>query len=466
VLAWFLLITSRITAQTTAAQCRSLPMSLLGAMNTAISGLTAQSAAFGNISDDVANSQTVGYKQVETSFVDYLTTSTAAVNDPGAVVAQPVYDNNVQGTITQSDNPLALAIAGQGFFAVSQSTGQVNNVPTFNPQQYYTRAGDFQLNSSGYMVNSAGEYLNGWTVNQSTGIVNQNTLAPIQVTQTVYNPVPTSSVDLSANLPATPATGTGTATSPISSDIDVYDALGTQHVVTLNWVQNSQGDWTVTADSPDDTSGNPDVGSAEVQFGSVSGNGVPEGTVGQITNTTGTVTTAGYASGTAATLNFTTNFGTGPQTISLNIGNYGSTGGVTQYAGTNYSLEGLTQNGVPPGSFSGVTTQANGSIIVNYNNGQTRNIAQVPVITFNNADALQRQDGQSFTATLGAGTPLAEAASTNGAGNLVTSSVESSNVDIATEFSNLIVAQQAYSANAKMVTTAQQMLQTTVDMKQ
>ena len=96
-------------------------MSLLGAMNTAISGLTAQSAAFGNISDNVANSQTVGYKEVNTNFVDYLTTSNATTNDPGAVVAQPAYANNVQGTITQVNNPLALAIAGQGFFAVSQS---------------------------------------------------------------------------------------------------------------------------------------------------------------------------------------------------------------------------------------------------------------------------------------------------------------------------------------------------------
>ena len=121
---------------------------------------------------------------------------------------------------------------------------------------------------------------------------------------------------------------------------------------------------------------------------------------------------------------------------------------------------------MPPGSFAGVTTQANGNIVVNYDNGQTRTIAQVPLVTFNNPDALQRQDGQSFTATPGSGTPLAQQASTNGAGNLVTSSVESSNVDIATEFSKLIVAQQAYSANAKMVTTAQAMLQTTIDMKQ
>lgn len=442
-------------------------MSLLGAMNTAISGLTAQSGAFGNIADNVANSQTVGYKRVDTSFVDYLTTSNASTNDPGAVVARPDYVNNVQGTVTQTDNPLGLAIAGQGFFAVSQSTGQVNNIPTFNPQQFYTRAGDFQLNSSGYLVNSAGEYLNGWSVNPSTGIVNQNSLAPIQVTQTVYNPVPTTQVTLSANLPATPATGSATAASPISSDIDVYDSLGTQHVITLNWVQNASDDWTVTVNSPDDASGVPALGTADVQFGALSGNPVPEGTVGQIGAVTGSVTSAGYAAGSAATLSFTTTFGSLPaQTIQLNIGTYGQTNGVTQYAGTQYNLEGLTQNGVPPGSFAGVTPQANGDVVVNYDNGQTRTIAQVPVVTFNNPNVLQRQDGQSFTATVNAGTPLAEQASTNGAGNLVTGSVESSNVDIATEFSNLIVAQQAYSANAKMVTTAQQMLQTTVDMKQ
>ena len=140
-------------------------MSLFNAIDTAISGLSSQSSAFGNISEDVANSQTVGFKRVDTRFMDYLTTSTVSENQPGAVVARPDYINNVQGSITQTDNPLGMAITGQGFFAVSQSTGTVNNAPTFNPQQYYTRAGDFSMNSQGYLVNSAGQYLNGWTVN-------------------------------------------------------------------------------------------------------------------------------------------------------------------------------------------------------------------------------------------------------------------------------------------------------------
>ena len=144
-------------------------MSIFGAMNSAISGLTAQSDAFGNISDDVANSQTVGFKRVDTSFVDFLTVSTPTSNQPGAVVAQPDYINNVQGAITQTDNPLNLAVAGQGFFAVSEETGQVNGHPTFNPQQFYTRAGDFSLNSQGFLVNSSNEYLNGWLANPATG---------------------------------------------------------------------------------------------------------------------------------------------------------------------------------------------------------------------------------------------------------------------------------------------------------
>jgi len=442
-------------------------MSLFSAINTAISGLKSQSSAFGNISEDVANSQTTGFKRVDTSFVDYLTTSTPTVNEPGAVIAKPDYINNVQGAITQTDNPLGMAIAGQGFFAVSQATGQVNNVPTFNPQQSYTRAGNFTMNSSGYLVNSAGQFLNGWSVNPATNVVDQNALNPIQVNQSTFNPVATSNVTLAANLPATPTTGTATAASPLSSQITVYDALGTAHSITLNWTQNAANDWSVDVNVPDSTTGTTDAGAAQVQFGSLSGNPVPEGTIGAVVasgSDPGTVTAGGFTAGHGATLQFTTNFGSGSQTIQLNLGNYGGTTGVTQYAGTAYSLLGLTQDGVPPGNFSGVTTQANGDVIVNYNNGQTRTIAQIPLVTFNNPNALQSQNGQAFTATLGSGTPLAEAVGTNGAGNLVVGSVESSNVDIATEFSHLIVAQQAYSSNAKVITTSNQMLQATLQM--
>ena len=182
-------------------------------------------------------------------------------------------------------------------------------------------------------------------------------------------------------------------------------------------------------------------------------------------NTNPAIGVTGYAAGGPATLSFVRDFGSGPQTITVNLGTYGQTNGVTQYAGDEYNLRGLTQDGVPPGSFSSVTTAGNGDISVNYDNGQSRVIARVPVITFNNPNGLQRQDGQAFTVSQDSGGPLAETASTNGAGDILTQSLESSNVDIATEFSKLIVAQRAYTANTKMITTADDMLQQTIDMK-
>jgi len=435
-------------------------MSLFGALNTAVSGLGAQSAAFGNISDNVANSQTTGYKAVDTSFIDILTSSTATDNQPGSVTALPDYTNNVQGTISQSDDPLAMAISGQGFFAVSEAAGvSPTGKPSFNPQTYYTQAGDFQLNNNAYLVNGAGQYLQGWTVNPQTGVANQSSLAPIQITQTQFNPVQTANINLSANLPATPAANT-----PVSSQITVYDALGNAHTLTLAWTQNASNDWTVTITSPD--SQTPTIGTAEVQFGAASPNGTNAGTIGAFGALTGTISATGYAANTPASLTLTTDFGDGPQNINLNMGDFGEANGVTQFAGTTYAQGSLTQDGVAPGAFTGISITTAGDVVANYNNGETQTVAQVPITTFSAPDALQRQNGQAFTATTNSGNAITQAEGTNGAGSLIVGSVESSNVDIATQFSDLIVAQQAYGANAKVVTTADQLLQTTINMLQ
>jgi flagellar hook protein FlgE len=466
-------------------------MSLFGAMNTAISGLNSQAAAFSNISDNVANSQTVGFKRVDTSFEDILTQSTALTNESGSAIAIPSYQNNIQGTISQTDNPLGLAISGQGFFPVSVSQGETpTGQPDLSSTPAYTRAGDFQMDKNGYLVNSAGNYLNGWTVDSATGLVNTNSLVPIQVNQSTYNPVPTSTLDLSANLPANPPIDSTTGLAdPVTSQVTVYDSVGAAHAVTLSWSQvadpsNTTGTtplantWVLTVTASGDTSSPAQVNTAEVTFGgtatTASGASVtaPAGTISSVTPYNGaagtsTLTTSnGYDASQPATLQFTANFGNGPQPITLNLGDYGSSTGLTQYAGTTYSPHGLTQDGVPPGSYSGVTTTTSGDIVVNYSNGQSRTIAQVPVVTFNNPDGLQRLNGQAFTATTVSGQPNTQDAGTNGAGSLVTSSTEASNVDIATEFSQVIVAQQAYSANTKLITTAQQMLQQTIDMKQ
>jgi flagellar hook protein FlgE len=239
--------------------------------------------------------------------------------------------------------------------------------------------------------------------------------------------------------------------------------------VTVTWTQNSASNWTATLTSPDNTngaSGTPTViGSAVVEFGSAN-NGVPDGTIGAFGATTGNVTTSTYAANTEATIKMTANFGSGSQAINLNLGDFGSSSGVTQFAGTTYDQVSATQDGLPAGAFSTVTTDANGNIIANYDNGQQRTIAQIPVITFAAPDALQRVNGQAFTSDQASGPANTQSANTNSAGQLVVSSVESSNVDIATEFSKLIIAQQAYGANTKVITAANQLLQETINMQQ
>jgi flagellar hook protein FlgE len=430
--------------------------SLFGALDTAVSGLTAQSAAFGNISDNIANSQTTGFKAINTSFADYLSTSTLLNNDSGSVLARPEYQNEVQGTITASTDPLALAIDGQGFFQVSQQFG-TGAAATTSTQPEYSRDGDFNMDANGYLVNGSDQVLNGWVADSTTGVINTSQQVPIKIDQTPIAPVATSNITLAANLPATPTA----ATTP--SQVNVYDAQGTEHTINLTYTQTGTDTWTVAINAPDALT--PALGSTQLQFGStVSGNPVSTGTLASLGNDTGTVTTTSYAAGSPATISFTADFGSGAQAINLKLGNFGSASGLTQFAGTTYSPSTLTQDGVAPGNFSSVSTQSNGNVVVAYDNGASKIVAKVPVVKFENANALQRENGQGFTATVQSGAPLVQDISTSGS-TLVAGSVESSNVDIATEFTKLIVAQQAYAANSKVITTANDMLTQTIDMK-
>jgi flagellar hook protein FlgE len=455
-------------------------MSLFGSMDTAISGLNAQSAAFSNISDNMANSQTIGFKEVDTSFQDVLTSSSALQNLSGSVDSRPQYQNEIEGTVQQSSDPLALAISGQGFFAVSEQSGTTSaGEPEFANQQYYTRAGDFTQDAKGYLVNSAGEYLNAWPV-ESDGTVNSSELVPIQVAPFTFSPIATSTITLVGNVPSSPTTN-----SALSAETTVYDSAGTAHSLVTTWAQaTSSGtvvpnQWVVSFSSPDNTTGasytngatnTADdatfIGSADVTFNS---DGTLESVVADTNNpgglTASTVTTDG-GSVTNAIATISADFGGGSQNIAIDLGSIGEADGITQYAGTNYTVDSADQNGAGPGVFSSVSITDSGQVQVNYDNGKTQTIAQIPLVTFQDADALQRQNGQAFTQTTASGGPSVDALNTNGAGGLVVGSIESSNVDLATQLSALIVAQQTYGANAKVVTTADDMITTALEMKQ
>lgn len=429
-------------------------MSLFGSMTTAISGLNAQSRALGHVSDNVANSQTVGFKRTDTNFVSFLTDSTLSVHRPGSVVARPDYTNTVQGTIEQSENPLALALAGQGFFSVTLPTGSANGQVTFDERQFFTRAGDFQLDRNGYMVNGAGYVLQGWLAN-AVGEPDRTRIQPIRVSELVFNPIATGGIELSANLPAT-------GTAPVSTQLNVYDSLGTLQPMTLTWTPAAANTWTLGISAP---GAGGALGTIDLRFGQAATVPVADGTVGEFANATGTLSGVAATPGDPALISFTADFGQGPQAITLNVGAFGAARGVTQYAGDEYTVRNLAQDGVPLGSYSSLTVRENGDVAINYDNGQARVIARVPVTTFNAPDMLQRLDGQAFMRTLESGEARTSDPASNGAGRLAIGSIERSNVDIAAEFSKLIVAQRAYTANTRIVTASDEMLQDTINMR-
>ena len=207
-------------------------MSLSGALVTAVTGLGAQSNALGAISDNIANSQTTGYKGVGTDFQTLLTVSNATVHQSGGVTTTPLYTNDLQGTITQTSTETNLAVSGSGYFAVNAvQTISTAGVPTFTADPLYTRAGDFSINSNGYLVNSSGYYLTGWNVNPSSGTVSKNQLVPIQINQLEANPQATQNITYSANIPANPTNPT--ALSPTT--VNFYDAQGNAHQLTVSW---------------------------------------------------------------------------------------------------------------------------------------------------------------------------------------------------------------------------------------
>jgi len=436
-------------------------MSLYSSMNTALSGMNAQSRALGHISDNVANSQTVGFKRTDTNFVSYISESNSDVHRPGTVLARPDFTNQIQGTIEQVENPLALAISGQGFFTAALPVGtNSDGSKNFDARNFYTRAGDFNRDREGYMVNGSGYVLQGWPV--TNGVVDKTQLSPIQIREDVFTPSPTQQLNFTGNLSAG-------GTTAQSTSIQVIDSLGRSRALTLTFTPSTApGDntWTLSINAPEATV--PARGTIPILFSPDGASTHPNGTLEEFG--TGTVSLSGSAGGAGvpATVTFTADFGQGPQTMRLNIGNFGVSGGLTQFASTSasgLSVNSFEQDGIPLGSFSSVTTQRNGDVRINYDNGQSRVVARVPVTVFKDPDKLDHLDGQAFLRTTESGEARVVEAGEDGAGLLSTRAVERSNVDIATEFSKLILAQRAYSANTRIVSTVDDLLQETLNMR-
>ncbi|MQR98687.1 flagellar hook protein FlgE [Gluconobacter sp. AC10] len=410
--------------------------SIINAVHTAVSGLNSQAHAFSDLSNNIANSQTTGYKASTTSFEDYVTNNELAndgesLSDSVAATTQQHTDN--QGMVTTSTNSTALAISGNGFFNVVQATGQSNDsTPVLGTQQYYTRNGDFSQDKNGYLVNTSGYYLEGYNVDASSGTLGTS-LDPIQVPSTVaFRPTESTKLTATGTLDSSTANNT-TLSSPMSAT--AYDSTGKSSTVDLTWTKVNDTTWTVSNAS--DT-----TNSATVTFDST-------GAVSSVTSQNST--------GTSSTSSTSFDYTGAPQDMTVSLS------GVT--LGSSNSLS-MTSDSVTSGTFSGISMETDGSVMATFDNGYSQLVAKIPLTTFADPNGLSAQNGQAYTATAQSGSPQVNTVNTNGAGTLTTGSVEESTTDLTGDLSKLIVAQQAYGANTKVVSTADQLLQTTLAMIQ
>ncbi|KAB1073868.1 flagellar hook protein FlgE [Methylobacterium planeticum] len=466
-------------------------MDIFTALQTAVTGLKAQSYAIGNISGNIANSQTTGYKRIDTSFVDLIAEQTPKHEVAGTVMSQAQLTNSLQGPITSTSVPTNMAINGQGFFTVQQKTGDANGQPTFSGNNLYTRRGDFSLDKNGYLANGAGAYLLGDNLDPESGQVVSS--GPIKITNSTLPAKQTTSIQYGANLPKVPVTtasqgGDATpygvtasivtdkaatpATPPITvaaadaeallnksiagPALTVYTASGAPISLSTRWAKVQDADSTTTP--PKDAVWNlyyasnasaAAKDSAWINAGAAfsfdaSGKFVPP------TNTA--VATVGTDGSAAIKLSDVTVDGADVGDLTINIG----ANALTQYASPagSVSTNTLTQNGYAAGTLNSVSVTADGKIVGSFSNGSTIPVATVGIARFMNPDGLKPESGGNYEQTLESGVPIA---GLSGA-TLIGSNVESSNTDIAGEFSKMIVTQQAYSANTRVMSTAQQMM--------
>lgn len=454
-------------------------MGVFGALNTAVSGLQSQSYALENISGNIANSQTIAYKAIDTSFINMLPDVPPSQQTAGGVSAQSRSTVRVQGAVQNADVGTYMAISGDGFFAVKVPTGTAGTSLQFAGTDLYSRRGDFALDQNGYLVNGSGYYLQGIPVDPTTGNPIGSALAPLQLGSSFLAATATTTINYGANLPKYPKT-TNSDTTVAGSELLNPADFGTDPTIAgTGTVVGS--DVTVflneTLDGGAVTAYDASGQAANVQFrwaqvDSVLNGGTDTWELFYQTDSTAAGATVGWnnvgqtfqfnASGALTVPAGSTVAMTGVSVDGISLGNLTlSLSGLTQYADSAgaVTVNALQQDGYPAGQLQTISVAKDGRIAGTFTNGKTVDLAEVPLYSFASPENLKALDGGAYEVTGDSGTPLPGAS-----GKIVGSSLEGSNADIADQFTKLIVTQQAYSANTKVVTTAQQMSQEMLNM--
>lgn len=424
-------------------------MSVQSAMRAAVAGLTAQSSRLGSISDNIANSQTVGYKRSSVDFSAIVMRQGGGGYQAGGVTAVSRTQVSKIGLIQAGAASTDMAISGNGFFVVSGG-GSMS----------LTRAGSFRQDSFGNLVNSAGYTLMGWPVGQdgTPGNVDYNSLDGLQKVNILGAGVSaqaTTQVAFSGNVPST-ATGPDAPTDPFRTSVEYFDALGNSHRMFMEWQPSTTPNtWTL---SISDSAGVP-YGSVDVEFGiSGSGAGAPAVYSNVVASTPGF--DVDPATG-KLTLN--ANAGGTTQPIEISLGQPGSFDGVTQFASDFNPKTG--KNGATVGELQSVEVTESGMLVGVFSNNTRRNLWQIPLADVINPDGLTPSDGNTFKLSATSGDLRLYDAGSNGAGSIAGGALEGSNVDIAEELTDMIVTQRAYSTNAKIIQAADEMLEEVARLK-
>jgi flagellar hook protein FlgE len=403
-------------------------------LNASVSGMLADSNWLSSISQNVANANTTGYKNVETDFSSLVDQIAGGDQDFGGVATSQVSLNSLQGNVVSTSTPTDLAIQGSGFFVVSDASGAL----------YLTRNGSFTPDASGNLVNSAGYYLMGANVQDGASPLAANSLTglvKVNVLNAGQTATATTAGSLTANLPSTatpvapanlPSANSASSTYSKATSLVVYDNLGGAHTINLYFTNTGPNTWEVDAFDASDASAS---------------GGFPYSSGPLATQTlTFDPTTGALSSGSPLSIAIPNG-----QTMSLDLGD------TTQLAAS-FNVTAATTNGNAPSGITSVSVGANGSLTFNYANGTSNSAYEIPLANVVSPDNLISVNGDAFLPTSASGPVYLGTASGAGFGSIESSSLESSTVDLATELTEMIQAQSAYEANSKVFQTGADIL--------
>jgi flagellar hook protein FlgE len=449
-------------------------------MMTGVAGLSAYSNSLSVASANIANVNTIGYKNATADFSTLLASASAnADTSSGSVMASAGQNVSQQGLLQTTSSTTDLAISGNGFFVVAPSQLDTST-------RAYTRSGSFTADANGYLKNSANMYLLGWRLDANGNVpsdrnnmtlINANSLtgkaeATTKVTAQLNLQRSTATETTAYNLSATPPVcmANGSITADFQRTINVYDSQGGQQPLQVSFVKTGANTWkyevTYQGDATTITGPNANVPSL-IANGTATFN--PDGTLAGIApaNGTGAAITPNPSVDGAfdITIPFNNSTVTAPkkdsgllqQTVNMNFGPLNSSVGLTQFDSAS-NLSSSTVNGALFGSLTGVTVDKDGIVTAQFSNGLSQKVYKVPLATFANPDGLSAISGNAYTTSNKSGSPTISEANLGAAGTISAKNLEGSTVDLATEFTNLITTQRAYSAASKIVTTASTML--------